>query len=176
MTIINMPIKTEMKAAPSLASKNCVRVGPRVKSRRTVPMLYSPPTIVPIRMIIKTIQGVRANCTATFNEMGKRKGVDTLSRASCRSCSNWAGEGVGQFVGWPGPGLPFAGVAAGFDSAWHGGAKLSAGAFCIKKVPIEINRNRIIANAAAMLPKTLDILRRRSLYSSIPIKRSITDR
>ena len=74
-------------SAPSLDRRNCVRVGPRVNIRRTVPTLYSPPTIVPARIIINTKPMLLTICIESIKESGKRKGDERLCILSCFACS-----------------------------------------------------------------------------------------
>jgi len=90
-----------------------------------------------------------------FNELGRRRGSDVLRKALCRACASCAAEGVGQFGEVP--------LGAGLPEDWHGGAKLSAGAFSTKNVLSETRKKTSMGIAIAILPSTFDMTLRRIL-------------
>ena len=104
---------------------------------------------------------------AIFNEVGRRSGSEALRKASSLNCAICAAEGGVQVgLGWPG-GRPL-------DDG-QGGAKLSGGAFITKNVLSENKRKISMAMTIIILTSTFDMILRRILYSSIPIRRSKTD-
>src|SRR6266480_5782544 len=119
IVIVRIPIAAQKTATPTLASRNCKRVGPRVYNNRTVPILNSPPAEDPIKMIINIVPALSATCTAILNDVGRRSGSEALRRAPSLNCATCAVEGGGQF----GCDRPCEGALDG----GQGGLKLSGG-------------------------------------------------
>src|SRR5579863_1113786 len=108
----------QARIAPILPSKNCVRVGPRVNIRRTVPTLYSPPTILPARMMISISPMKFITAVAIEKEVGRRSGSERDCSESCRAWLACACENC--WLVQPG---------ALFDCVQEGGTNAEAGLF-----------------------------------------------
>src|SRR5947207_8071002 len=142
IVIVRIPIAAQKTATPTLASRNCKRVGPRVYIRRTVPILNSPPAEDPIKMIINIVPALSATCMARLNDVGRRSGSEALRRAFSLNCVACAVEGGGQFAAaWPWEGVRVGG---------QGALELSRGAFRTKKVLSENKRKTSIAMTIAL--------------------------
>ena len=142
-------------ATPTLASRNCNRVGPRVYISRIVPILYSPPAEDPIKIIINIVPALSATCTARLNEVGKRNGTEALRKAVSLNCVTCAVEGCGQV----GCACPCEGAFVGRQD----GLKLSGGALRTIKVLIENKRKTSRTVTIAILSNTFDMILRRIL-------------